>query len=167
MATVIDISAIEATVKQAFDDDSAIDALVTTFAAGLRSDIPEARRLALGFGPSAMPALLVTEGSPLDKPIRTEGDTFGEDDNRITFVAFIVERKSTEAAAKASVIPIREQVERVVKKQRTATNNWSGLGPTMKESIRNGLSVIEDGDTFVAIAEVEWQILHITDIEGV
>ena len=82
-------------------------------------------------------------------------------------VVFIIDKASKESAARNSVEQIREEAERVIKKQITAANKWGGYGPTIKSTVRNGLSVVEDGEKIVAIAEITWEILHLTDIEGV
>jgi len=165
MAAALDYSDIEAKMSAALAADASLDALVTTFGAGLKARIDLTRAATYGYGTDALPICVAFVRDPIGDSVRSEYDTVGEILNRVPCAVMSIARNSVADTAKAAAVVMREHAERIVKKQVSAANKWGGAGKTLLETVASGLSLIQDGEQFVALGEVTFEMLVFTDIE--
>jgi len=167
MATTLDYSAIESAMNTVLSADATLDAVITTFQAGHSTDVAEDRINMLGFAAAELPACMAFVRTFIGDQVRVEDDTVSELLNYVPCGVFVIDRKTTHAAALASVVAATEMVERIVKKQVCAAQCWNSAGDTVIESVRSGLSALPDGTQFVVIGEVLFDLMIFTEIEGV
>ena len=165
MATTLDYSAIESAMNTVLSADATLDAVITTFQAGHSTDVAEDRINMLGFAAAELPACMAFVRTFIGDQVRTDPDSYGETLEHIPCGIFVVDRKSTHAAALASVVAATEMVERIVKKQVKTVLNWGGSGHTEIETVRSGLSAVPDGRQFVVIGEVLFDMMTFTQVE--
>lgn len=167
MATTLDYSTIETNMKTVLSADSWLGSedpvRVQVFEDGLRLDV-EPDRYAT-FGHAKFPAVVALARTILGEQVRIDNDTFGEDMNFVPCAAFVIDQQSTILGAVTTVLPIAEQVERVVKAQRSASKNWNGSGHTYPGTVRSGLSIVPNGATWAVIAEILFDMQIFTEID--
>jgi len=168
MATTIDRSAIESNLNTVLSADSWLGSAdpvrVNLFQAGLPPRYDAAN--ASTFGITKFPAVVSFVRDILGDEIRSARSAFGEYINHVPCAVLILDVKATAAAALTAAVDIREQAERVVRKQRTSTKKWNGSGHTDPDSIRAGVSILPHGSSnWCVIAEVLLDLIAFTDME--
>ena len=101
------------------------------------------------------------------EPARREKVTYGEHDNfiPITIMAIVDNLKRT--TCHAALTTVVEQLERVIEKQVTNAQAWGIAAATQIATIRTEPVISRKGNNYIGQAEITFEILKITSIEGV
>ncbi len=110
-----------------------------------------------------LPGIIVTA-----EAARREQITTGEHDNfiPITVMAFVSDPVRT--TARAALITLLENLERMIEKQVASGQDWgTALATTVIPTMRTESGLSKDGDNYIGAAEITFEVLKITSIEGV
>ncbi len=101
------------------------------------------------------------------EPARREPITHGEHDNfiPITVMAFVSDPvRTTARAARRTLV---ENLERVIEKQISSAQAWGIAAATQVSTMRTESDLYKEGDNYIGAAEITFEILKITSIEGI
>jgi hypothetical protein len=163
----LDYSAIEDAIVAVFAADDWLKIVagnVKVIEARVRENADTDKALIWGLArDTELPGIIVYAETARRVPITT-----GEHDNfiPITVMAFTSVLKRT--TAKAARITLVENLERVIEKQVASGQDWgTALATTEVPTIRTEPTLYKEGDNYIGEAEITFEILKITDIEGI
>ncbi len=162
----LDYSVIEDAIVAEFVADAWLDTSAGNIAvieARVRENAQTDKALVYGLArDTELPGIIVTTDMA-----RREKVTCGEHDNFIPITVMAFVSGLLWANARDALIIVVEQLERVIEKQVTSAQAWGIAATTEISTIRSETVVYEDGDNFIGEAEITFEILKITSIEGV
>jgi hypothetical protein len=161
----LDYSAIEDAIAVVFNADAWLTntANVKQIEARVRENATIDKALIWGLArDTELPGIIVWAD-----PARRESVTIGEHDNfiPITVMAFVSD--PVRNTARAALAVVLENLERVIEKQISSAQAWGIAAATQVQTIRTDSTVYKDGDNYIAEAEITFEILTISSIEGI
>jgi hypothetical protein len=162
----IDYSVVEDAIVAEFVADGWLDTAagnVAVIEARVRENAITDKALIWGLArDTELPGIIVYAETARRVPITT-----GEHDNfiPITVMAFVSELKRT--TARAAHVTLVENLERVIEKQVSSAQSWGINATTVIPTIRPESTLYKEGDNYIGEAEITFEILKITSIEGI
>ena len=162
----LDYSAIEDAIVAVFAADDWLKIVagnVNVIKARVRENAMTDRALIWGLArDTELPGIIV-----IAEAARREQITLGEHDNfvPITVMAFVSNVVRT--TARTTAITLVENLERVIEKQISSAQAWGINAVTVIPTMRTESDLYKDGDNYIGEAEITFEILKITSIEGI